>query len=134
MLAFSVLMAAGLVYIAVRLTKDLSLVHSASVFPYVLLGLALLIALVTILGADNFGLPVSTTHVLSSGVAGTMAANGSGLQWSTVRNIAMAWIFTLLLLLYCPAACFGLSTQWSGSHGPVFRWPPVMPGLPNGGS
>ena len=42
-----------------------------------------------------YGLPVSTTHVLSSGVAGTMAANGSGLQWSTIRNLAMAWVLTL---------------------------------------
>jgi PiT family inorganic phosphate transporter len=33
--------------------------------------------------------------VLSSGIAGTMAANGSGLQWSTIRNIAMAWVLTL---------------------------------------
>ncbi len=41
------------------------------------------------------GLPMSTTHVLTSGVAGTMAANGSGLQWSTVRNLAAAWVFTL---------------------------------------
>ena len=41
------------------------------------------------------GLPVSTTHVLSSGVAGTMAANGSGLQWATVRNLLMAWVLTL---------------------------------------
>ncbi len=54
-----------------------------------------LVAMVTILGADRFGLPVSTTHVLSSGVAGTMAANGSGLQKSTLINIAMAWVFTL---------------------------------------
>ncbi|RZN13126.1 hypothetical protein CWO91_00645, partial [Bradyrhizobium genosp. SA-3] len=38
---------------------------------------------------------VSTTHVLSSGVAGTMAANGSGLQWSTIRNLLMAWVLTL---------------------------------------
>jgi PiT family inorganic phosphate transporter len=53
------------------------------------------VAMGTILAADNFGLPVSTTHVLSSGVAGTMMANKSGLQWSTIRNIAMAWIFTL---------------------------------------
>lgn len=44
----------------------------------------------TIAAADMYGLPVSTTHVLSSGVAGTMAANGPGLQWSTVRNLAMA--------------------------------------------
>jgi PiT family inorganic phosphate transporter len=54
-----------------------------------------LVAMCTISAADNFGLPVSTTHVLSSGVAGTMAANGSGLQISTIRNIAMAWILTL---------------------------------------
>jgi PiT family inorganic phosphate transporter len=45
--------------------------------------------------ADWFGLPVSTTHVLSSGIAGTMAANGSGLQWGTVRNLALAWVLTL---------------------------------------
>jgi inorganic phosphate transporter, PiT family len=54
-----------------------------------------LIAMCTIFGFDKIGMPVSTTHVLSSGVAGTMAANGSGLQMSTIRNIAMAWIFTL---------------------------------------
>ncbi len=54
-----------------------------------------LTAMCTILAADNFGLPVSTTHVLSSGVAGTMMANGSGLQMSTIRNIALAWVFTL---------------------------------------
>ena len=54
-----------------------------------------LVAMVTIMGADGFGLPVSTTHVLSSGVAGTMTANGSGLQMSTLRNIAIAWVFTL---------------------------------------
>jgi PiT family inorganic phosphate transporter len=54
-----------------------------------------LVAMFTIGLADNFGLPVSTTHVLSSGVAGTMAANKSGLQWSTIRNLAMAWVLTL---------------------------------------
>jgi PiT family inorganic phosphate transporter len=54
-----------------------------------------LVAMATIFAADNFGLPVSTTHVLSSGVAGTMAANGSGLRLSTIRNIAAAWVFTL---------------------------------------
>jgi len=52
-------------------------------------------AAATIAAADIYGLPVSTTHVLSSGVAGTMAANGSGLQLSTVRNIALAWVLTL---------------------------------------
>jgi PiT family inorganic phosphate transporter len=54
-----------------------------------------IVAMATIGAADGLGLPVSTTHVLSSGVAGTMAANHSGLQWSTVRNLAMAWVLTL---------------------------------------
>jgi PiT family inorganic phosphate transporter len=54
-----------------------------------------LVAMATIGAAEVYGLPVSTTHILSSGVAGTMAANGSGLQWSTVRNMALAWVLTL---------------------------------------
>jgi inorganic phosphate transporter, PiT family len=54
-----------------------------------------LVTMATIFVADSFGLPVSTTHILSSGVAGTMAANGSGLRWSTVRNIAAGWMLTL---------------------------------------
>jgi inorganic phosphate transporter, PiT family len=52
-------------------------------------------AAATIAAADGYGLPVSTTHVLSSGIAGTMAANGSGLRWSMIRNIALAWVLTL---------------------------------------
>ena len=56
---------------------------------------AQLVAMATILAADQYGAPVSTTHVLSSSVAGTMAANRSGLQRSTLGNIAMAWVFTL---------------------------------------
>lgn len=59
----------------------------------------------TIGAADMLGLPVSTTHVLSSGVAGTMAANGSGLQWSTVRNMLLAWVLTLPASI---ALAFGL--------------------------
>jgi PiT family inorganic phosphate transporter len=58
-------------------------------------GAAELVAMSTIAAADMYGLPVSTTHVLSSGVAGTMAANKSGLQMSTVRNLLMAWVLTL---------------------------------------
>jgi PiT family inorganic phosphate transporter len=54
-----------------------------------------LVAAATIGAADMFGLPVSTTHVLSSGVAGAMAANGSGLQLATIRNLALAWVLTL---------------------------------------
>ena len=54
-----------------------------------------LVAMLTIGAADMFGLPVSTTHVLSSGVAGTMAANRSGLQIATLRNLVVAWVLTL---------------------------------------
>jgi len=54
-----------------------------------------LVAAIGISAADNLGLPVSTTHILSSGVAGTMVANGSGLQWATLRDIGLAWVLTL---------------------------------------
>ena len=63
-------------------------------------------AMFTIGAADWFGLPVSTTHVLSSGVAGTMAANKTGLQWSTVRNLLMAWVLTLPASIVLSASLF----------------------------
>jgi PiT family inorganic phosphate transporter len=63
-------------------------------------------AMCTIGAADYFGLPVSTTHVLSSGVAGTMAANHTGLQWGTVRNLAMAWVLTLPASIILSATLF----------------------------
>src|SRR6202012_5760377 len=52
-------------------------------------------AAATIAAADVYGLPVSTTHVLSSAIAGTMASNGRGLHWATIRNFAMAWVLTV---------------------------------------
>jgi len=67
-----------------------------------------IVAMGTIGAADVFGLPVSTTHVLSSGVAGTMAANGSGLQWETVRNLLMAWVLTLPMAMMLSASLFVL--------------------------
>jgi len=70
-----------------------------------------LVAMSTIAAADMYGLPVSTTHVLSSGVAGTMAANGSGLQWSTVRNLAMAWVLTLPAAILLSGSLFFLFHQ-----------------------
>ena len=70
-----------------------------------------LVAMCTISAADNFGLPVSTTHVLSSGVAGTMAANGSGLQISTIRNIALAWVLTLPAAALLSGSLFWLFRQ-----------------------
>jgi inorganic phosphate transporter, PiT family len=72
-----------------------------------------LVAMGTIFAADNFGLPVSTTHVLSSGVAGTMAANHSGLQWSTLRNIAAAWVFTLPVAAVLSGSLYFLFRQIS---------------------
>ncbi|HCV77688.1 MAG TPA: anion permease, partial [Pseudomonas sp.] len=57
------------------------------------------------------GLPVSTTHVLSSGVAGTMAANGSGLQWATVRNLLLAWVLTLPVAMALSASLYWLLVQ-----------------------
>ena len=62
--------------------------------------------MLTIGAADMYGLPVSTTHVLSSGVAGTMAANGTGLQWATVRNLIMAWVLTLPVAIVLSATLF----------------------------
>jgi len=70
-----------------------------------------LIAMCTIYGFDKIGLPVSTTHVLSSGVAGTMMAGGSGLQWSTIQNIAMAWVFTLPAAALLSGILFWLFSQ-----------------------
>jgi inorganic phosphate transporter, PiT family len=65
-------------------------------------------AMATIGAADGFGLPVSTTHVLSSGVAGTMAANHSGIQMSTVRNLALAWVLTLPIAMLLSGSLFWL--------------------------
>ena len=66
------------------------------------------VAMLTIGAADNFGLPVSTTHVLSSGIAGTMAANRSGLQWGTLRNLALAWVLTLPAAIALSGALYWL--------------------------
>jgi PiT family inorganic phosphate transporter len=65
-----------------------------------------LVAMATISLADVAGLPVSTTHVLSSGVAGTMAANRSGLQMDTVRNLMLAWVLTLPVCVLLGASLF----------------------------
>lgn len=68
-------------------------------------------AMLTIGAADIYGMSVSTTHVLSSGVAGTMAANRSGLQWSTVRDLAMTWVLTLPAAILLSGSLF-----WLFSH------------------
>ena len=71
-----------------------------------------IVAAATIIGADTFHMPVSTTHVLSSGVAGTMMANGSGLQLATIRNIALAWVFTLPAAALLAGALFWTLRQF----------------------
>ncbi len=70
-----------------------------------------LVAMLTIGAADMYGLPVSTTHVLSSGVAGTMVANRSGLQWATVRNLLMAWVLTLPVSIALAGGLYWLLRQ-----------------------
>jgi PiT family inorganic phosphate transporter len=68
-----------------------------------------LVAGLTILGASTYGWPVSTTHVLSSGIAGTMAANRSGLQTQTLINIVLAWVLTLPVCVFLGATLFSAS-------------------------
>jgi phosphate/sulfate permease len=69
------------------------------------------VAAVTILAADAAHAPVSTTQVLSSGVAGTMVANRSGIQGGTCRKILLAWLFTLPGTILLAAVLFTLG-QW----------------------
>ena len=77
-----------------------------------------LVAASTIILADQFHMPVSTTHVLSSGVAGTMAANRSGLQLGTLRNVVLAWVLTLPVCVFLGAATFS-AALYAVFHGPV---------------
>ncbi|MGB8265460.1 MAG: inorganic phosphate transporter [Candidatus Velthaea sp.] len=65
----------------------------------------------TIQTADIFGLPVSTTHILSSGVAGTMFANHSGLQAQTLRNILLAWVLTLPVTVFLGSFLFAFGLR-----------------------
>jgi phosphate/sulfate permease len=69
---------------------------------------AQLIAASTIVASSGLGLPVSTTHVLSSGVAGTMVA-GEGrqnLQMGTIKSILAAWVFTLPVTIVLSGGLF----------------------------
>jgi phosphate/sulfate permease len=62
--------------------------------------------------ADALGMPVSTTHVLSSGIAGTMWAGRSGIQSQTVRQIVLAWVLTLPAVILLSGGCFWLATRF----------------------
>lgn len=72
-----------------------------------------LVAMTTIAAADGFGMPVSTTHVLNSAVAGTMVANKSGLNFQMVRTILSAWIFTLPATICLSGGLFWLFLQFA---------------------
>jgi PiT family inorganic phosphate transporter len=75
-----------------------------------------IVAYATIQAADRLGLPVSTTHILSSGVAGTMFANRSGLQATTVRNILLAWVLTLPVCVFLGSFFFALGLRLLAFH------------------
>jgi hypothetical protein len=120
-LIFLLLPAGAVLFVAYSLYDDVSATgaKTTTFLPYVLLFVALLIALgfefvngfhdsanavATVIYTHS--LPVSTTHILSSGVAGTMAANGSGLQLSTIRNIVLAWVLTLPMAMMLSGALY----------------------------
>ncbi len=67
-----------------------------------------LVAASTIGLSSYFGLPVSTTHVLSSGIAGSMVASKGvkNLQPDTVRNILIAWFLTLPVVMLMSGTFF----------------------------
>lgn len=67
-----------------------------------------MVAATTIALADIYHMPVSTTHVLSSGVAGTMAANHSGVQRTTILKIALAWVLTMPCAMILAAGLYTL--------------------------
>ncbi|MGL9735151.1 MAG: inorganic phosphate transporter PitA [Symbiopectobacterium sp.] len=61
--------------------------------------------------ASYTGMPVSTTHVLSSAVAGTMIVDGGGVQGKTVKNILLAWVFTLPVSLVMSGVLYWLALK-----------------------
>jgi inorganic phosphate transporter, PiT family len=68
-----------------------------------------LVAMIMILFATKIGAPVSTTHVVSSGIAGTMAASGAGVQFKTIRTLLIAWVLTLPVTILLSAGLFWLT-------------------------
>jgi PiT family inorganic phosphate transporter len=69
-----------------------------------------LVASITIALSTVYKWPVSTTHVLSSGIAGSMVASKGikNLQGGTIKNIAMAWVLTLPVTILVSATIFYL--------------------------
>ncbi len=70
------------------------------------------VAMSTISIADTFGMPVSTTQVVSSAVAGTMVANKAGLQMKTIKMILSAWLLTLPASIILSGSLYWLFRQF----------------------
>ncbi|MFK8256310.1 inorganic phosphate transporter PitA [Erwinia sp. AnSW2-5] len=68
-------------------------------------------AAVSIGVASYTGMPVSTTHVLSSSVAGTMLVDGGGVQGRTIKNILLAWVFTLPVSIVLSGSLYWLALK-----------------------
>ena len=68
-------------------------------------------AAVSIGVASYTGMPVSTTQVLSSAVAGTMIVDGGGVQTKTIKNIMLAWILTLPVSIVLSGVLYWISLQ-----------------------
>lgn len=70
------------------------------------------VAMATISIADSFGMPVSTTQIVSSAVAGTMVANKAGLQMRTIKMILSAWLLTLPASIILSGSLYWLFRQF----------------------
>lgn len=86
-------------------------------FTYGMGASAELVAAATIQLADRFGAPVSTTHILTSGVAGAAVGQGAGLQFRTIRNMALAWVLTLPVAMALSGGLYWLLLTIIGSNG-----------------
>ena len=73
-----------------------------------------LVAGLTIAFADRMAVPVSTTHILTSGVAGASLANRAGLQFRTIRNMVLAWVLTLPAAMILSGGLYWILLQFVG--------------------
>ncbi|CAK7192587.1 Low-affinity inorganic phosphate transporter 1 [Commensalibacter sp. Nvir] len=66
------------------------------------------VAMTMIQMGNQFHMPISTTHVVTSAIAGTSLGRGLGIQWRTIRNMATAWVLTLPVSILLSGAFFWL--------------------------